>query len=113
MHQTLLNFCTTNVLDVKGDVVLEKSLKGPLLLFREKNVVPAAKRWLADLLDFAVPEVVDVASGKKMFKTAAKSVGRQTLRSQPGGGRPKRSIPVKNLKRSSRSRGDIFAIIAN
>ena len=66
-----------------------------------------------DLLEFAVPEVADVVSGKKNFKTAAKSVGRQTLRKQLGGGKQKRSIPVKILKRSSRSRRDIFTDIAN
>ena len=67
----------------------------------------------ADLLDFAVPEVADGVSRKKIFKTAAKNVGRQTLRKQLGGGRQKRSIPVKLLKRSSRSRRDIFTKIAN
>ena len=81
--------------------------------FLRKYIVPAAKRVGGDLLEFAVPEVVDVVSGKKNFKTAAKSVGRQTLRKQLGGGKQKRSIPVKSLKRSSRSRKDIFTIIAN
>ena len=66
----------------------------------------------ADLLELAVPEVVDVVSGGKSFKTAAKSVGRQTLRKQPGDGRQKRSFPVKNLKRRSRSPRDIFTNIA-
>ena len=66
-----------------------------------------------DLLEFAVPEVADVVSGKKNFKTAAKSLGRQTLRKQLGGGKQKRNIPVKSLKRSSRSRKDIFTNIAN
>ena len=78
-----------------------------------KNIVPAAKRVGADLLKFAVPEVADVVSGKKNFKTAAKSVGRQTLRKQLGGGKQKRSIPAKNLKRSSRSPRDIFTNFAN
>ena len=81
--------------------------------FSRKYIVPAAKRVGADLLEFAVPEVADVVSGKKNFKTAAKNVGRQTLRKQPGGGKQKRSIPVKSLKRSSRSRRDIFTNIAN
>ena len=67
----------------------------------------------ADLLEFAVPEVADVVSGKKNFKTAAKSVGRQTLRKQLGDGKQKRSIPVRSLKRSSRPRKDIFTNIAN
>ena len=81
--------------------------------FLRKYIVPAAKRVGTDLLEFAVPEVADVVRGKKSFKTAAKSVGRQTLREQLGGGKQKRSIPVKSLKRSSRSRKDIFTIIAN
>ena len=69
--------------------------------FLRKYIVPPAKRVGADLLEFAVPEVVDVISGKKNLKTAAKSVGKQTLRKQLGGGKQNRSIPVKNLKRSS------------
>ena len=81
--------------------------------FLRKYIVPAVKRAGADLLEFAVPEVADVVSGKKKFKIAAKSEGRQTLRKQLGGGRQKRSIPVKNLKRSSRSRRHIFTNIAN
>ena len=36
----------------------------------------------ANFLEFAVPEVADVVSGKKKLKTAAESVGRQTLRKQ-------------------------------
>ena len=48
--------------------------------FLRKYIVPAAKRVGADLLEFAVPEFAEVASGRKNFKTAAKSVGRQTLR---------------------------------
>ena len=50
--------------------------------FLRKYIVPAAKRVGADLLEFAVPEIADVVSGRKNFKTAAKSVGRQTLRKQ-------------------------------
>ena len=40
---------------------------------------PAAKRVGADLLEVAVPEIADVVSGRKNVKTAAKSVGKQTL----------------------------------
>ena len=74
---------------------------------------PAAKRVGADLLEFTVPEVADVVSGKKNFKTAAKIVGRQTLRKQLGGGEQKRSTPVKSLERSSRSCRDILNNIAD
>ena len=81
--------------------------------FLRTYIVPAAKRVGADLLEFAVPEVADVVSGKKNFKFVARSVGRQTLRKQLGGGKQKRSIPVKSLKRSSWSGKDIFTNIAN
>ena len=87
--------------------------------FLRKYIVPAA-----DLLEFAVPEIADVVSGRKNIKTAAKSVGRQTLRKQLGegsrrgkGGRKKRSasrvIPTKSAKRISRSRRDIFTNISH
>ena len=45
-----------------------------------KYIVAAAKRVGADLLENAVPEIAEVVSGRKNFKAAAKSVGRQTLR---------------------------------
>ena len=45
----------------------------PFLL---ENIVPPAKRVCADLLEFAAPEIAEVVSGKKNFKTAAKSVER-------------------------------------
>ena len=52
--------------------------------FLRKNIVPAAKRVGADLLEFAVPEIAEVVSGRKNSKRAAKSVGRQILRKQLG-----------------------------
>ena len=52
------------------------------------HIVPAEKRVRADLLEFAAPEIAEVVSGRKNFKTAAESGGRQTLR--------------KNLRRGSR-----------
>ena len=86
----------------------------PLL---RKYIVPAAKRVGADLLEFAVPENAEVVSCRKNIKTAAKSVGRQTLRKQLGSGSRKRSasrvIPTKSAKQISRSRRDIFANISH
>ena len=79
-------------------------------------VVPAAKRIGADMLEFAVPEIAEVVSGRKSFKTAAKSVGKQTLRKQLGERSRKRAgsriIPTKSTKQSSRSRSDIFTNIS-
>ena len=90
--------------------------------FLRKYVVPAAKRVGADLLKFAVPEIAEVVSGRKNFKTAAKSVGRQTLRKQLGEGqrshrqirgrKQRKIIPTKSTKQSSRSRRDIFTNIS-
>ena len=54
--------------------------------FLRKLVVPAAQRIGADMLEFAVPEIGEVFSGRKSFKTAAKSVGKKTLKKQLGEG---------------------------
>ena len=48
--------------------------------FLRKYVVPAAERIGADMLEFVAPEVGVVVSGRKSFKTAAKSVGKQILK---------------------------------
>ena len=88
--------------------------------FLRKYVVPAAKRIGADLLEFAVPEIAEVVSGRKNFKTAAKSVGRQTLRKKLGegshrqmrGSKQRKIIPTKSTKQSSWSRRDIFSNIS-
>ena len=92
--------------------------------FLRKYIVPAAKRVGADLLEFVVPGFAEVVSGRKNIKTAAKSVGRQTLRKQLGGscrrrtgGSRKRSasrvIPRKSAKQIRRSRRDIFTKISH
>ena len=92
--------------------------------FLRKYIVPAAKRVGADLLEFAVPEIGEVITGRKSFKSAAKSVGKQTLKKQlgkgsaegrlrsKGGNRQSRIIPTKSTKQSSRSRRDIFTNIS-
>ena len=75
-----------------------------------------------------MPEIAEVVSGRKNFKTAAKSVGKQILkkqlgegegshrrtasRRQTGGGKQRRIIPAKSTKQSSRSRRDIFTNIS-
>ena len=79
--------------------------------FRKPNV-PAAKCVGGNLLDFAAPDIAEVVSGRKNFKTAAKNVGRQTSRKQLGSGSKKmtagRVIPTKSAKQFSRSGRDIF-----
>ena len=70
----------------RGFSALAQVIGRTAIPFLRKYVVPAAKRVGADLLEFAVPEIAEVVSGGKIFKTAAKSVGRQTLRKQSGEG---------------------------
>ena len=73
---------------------------------------PSSKKVGADLLEFAAPEVAEIVSGRKTFKTAAKSVQIQTPRQQLASGIRKRTasrvIPSKSAKLASRSRRDIF-----
>ena len=88
--------------------------------FLRKYIVPAAKRVGADLLEFAEPQISEVVSGRKNFKTAAKSVRRQNLRKQLGegsrrrtaGSKQRRIIPTKSPKQSSWSQRDIFTNIS-
>ena len=102
--------------NVDGDSVHLNKLLGELQFLR-KYIIPAAKRVGAELLEFAVPEIAEVVSGRKNFKTAAKSVGRQTLKTQLGSGSRKRTairvIPTKSAKQISRSRRDIFTNISH
>ena len=103
--------------------------------FLRKYIVPTAKRIGADLVEFAVPELAEVISGRKNFKKAAKNVGRHTLRKQLGEGSRRRKgalggselaygrqgssrkrsssrvIPTKSAKQNSRSRRDILPTV--
>ena len=72
--------------------------------FVKKFIVPAARRVGAGLLEYAVPEMAEVISGKKNLKSTVTSVGKKTLRQQPGGG--SRFIPTKSTNINSRSRRD-------
>ena len=49
-------------------------------------IIPAAKLIGAEFLQFAWPQTAEVLSGREKFKTATKSVRRQTLRKQLGSG---------------------------
>ena len=84
--------------------------------FLRTYIVPAVKRVGADLLEFSVPEIAEVASGRKNSKKAAKGVGKQTLKKQLGGRSRKRNasiiISTKSTKQSSWSRRDILTNIS-
>ena len=64
----------------RGFGALAQVIGRPAIPFLRKYIVPAAKRVGADLLEFAVPEIAEFVSGRKNFKTTAKSVGKQTLK---------------------------------
>ena len=82
--------------------------------FIKKYIVPAAKRFGADLFEIAAPEIGEVVSGRKKLKSFAKDVGTKTVRKQLGGGKKKskrrtrRTISRKSSSKISRSRKDIF-----
>ena len=114
----------------RGFGALAQVIGRPAFPFLRKYIVLAAKRVGADLLEFAVPEIAEIVSGRKNIKTAAKSVGRQTLRKHLGEGSRRRKvavgvwqagsrkrsasrvIPTKFAKKFSRSRRDIFTNIS-
>ena len=60
------------------------------------------------MFQFAVPEIAEVVSGRKNFKTAAKSVGKKTLRKQLGEGKKQKRIIAKNLLNNPVGREETF-----
>ena len=68
----------------RGFGALAQVIERTEIPFLRKYLVPAAKRIGADILEFAVPKVGEVFTGRKSFKTAAKSVGKKTLKKQLG-----------------------------
>ena len=100
----------------RGFGALARVIGRTAIPFLRNYIVPAAKRVGADLLEFAVPEIAEVVSGRTNFKTAAKNVGKQTLKKQLGEGSRKRTagriIPTKSTEQISRSRRDIFTNIS-
>ena len=66
--------------------------------FLRKYIFPAAKRVGADLLKFAAPEIREDISGRKSFKSAAKCVGKQTLKKQLGEGSRRRELQADGRK---------------
>ena len=107
----------------RGFGALAQAIGRTTIPFLCKYVVPAAKGIGPDMLEFATPEIREVISDRKSFKSAAKSVGKQTLKKQlgegsrrrkraegvrQGGSKQRRIIPRKSTKQSSRSRRDIF-----
>ena len=93
--------------------LLHKLLGEMQFHFLHEYIVPAAKRIGADMLEFAAPEIGEVISGRKSFKSAGKSVGKQALKKKLGSGsKQRRIIPTKSTKQPSRSRRVIFTNIS-
>ena len=68
----------------RGFGALAQVIARTAIPFLRKYIVPAAQRVGADLLEFAVPEIAAFVRGRKNFKTAAKSVGKQSLKKTIG-----------------------------
>ena len=84
----------------RGCVALAQGIGRTAIPFLRRYIVPAAKRVGADLLEFAAPEIGEVISGRKTFKSAAKSVGKQTLKKTIGAREPQ----AKGSRRRTRGR---------
>ena len=65
--------------------------------FLRKYVDPVAKRIGVDMLEFDAPEIGEVISGRKTSKSAAESVGKQTLEKQLGSGSKQGKSVQQNL----------------
>ena len=100
---------------MKGIGALAQFIGRTAISFWRKYVVPAAKRIGVDMLEFAAPEIGEVLSGRKTFKTTVKTVGKKTLKKQLGEGNHSKQrtiIPTNSTNQSSRSRRDIFTNIS-
>ena len=58
----------------RGFEALSQIIDRSALSFVRKKIVPAAKRVSADLLQFPMTEVPDVASGKKSFQNCCQKL---------------------------------------
>ena len=92
---------------------LAQTLERTAIPFIKKSIVPAAKRIEADLFEIAAPEIGEIVSGRRKFKTFANDVGTKTVRKHLGGGKKKskrrtRSISRKSRLKTNRSRENIF-----
>ena len=96
----------------RGFGSLAQTIGRTAIPFLRRYVVPAAKRVGADLIELAAPEIGNVLAGRKKFKSAATDVGKNTLRKQLGGGKPRKRRIIRKrspkVSRRRRTRRDIF-----
>ena len=76
----------------RGFGVLAQTFGRTAIPFLRRYVIPAAKRVGADLLDIAAPEIGNVLTGKKNFKSVAGQFRKRRII---------RRIPPKNQSTSS------------
>ena len=100
----------------RGFGALAQTIGRTTIPFLRRYVVPAAKNVVpvgADLLDIAAPEIGNVLTGKKKFKSVAADVGKKTLRKQLGGGKIRKRRIIRRItpktNRRRRTRRDIFS----
>ena len=97
----------------RGFGALAQTIGRTAIPFLRRYVVPAAKRVGADLLDIAAPEIGNVLTGEKKFKSVAADVGKKTLRKQLGGGKIRKRRIIRRItpktSRRRRTRRDIFS----
>ena len=75
---------------------------------KREHLFPAAKSIVADLLELAAPENEDVASGRKKFKSAAKSLGGEPLRELFHGGSKNGSATSGILTKSGNTKYSVL-----
>ena len=97
----------------RGFGALARTIGRTAIPFLRRYVVPAARRVGADLLDIAAPEIGNVLTGKKNFKSVTEDVGKKTLLKQLDDGKIRkrriiRRIPPKSSQRR-RTRRDVFS----
>ena len=95
-----------------GFGALAQTIGRTAIPFLRRDVIPAAKRIGADLIELAAPEIGNVLAGRKKFKSAATDVGKKTLRKQLAGGKPRKRRIIRKrspkISRFCRTRRDIF-----
>ncbi len=74
----------------------------------KKFILPAAKRVGRDLVQQAIPEAIDVISGRTKPKQAFKRVAKKTITKLLGGKGRKRKAVRRKRKSKRRSRADIL-----
>ena len=97
----------------RGFGALAQTIGRTAIPFLRSYVVPAAKRFGADLLGIAAPKTGNVLTEKKKIKSVTADVEKKTLRKQLGGGKIKKSRIIQIIRpktsRRRRTRKDFFS----